>query len=149
MKQVTFYLLQNNKIINKLNTYEALACDIASKYWRSGKRSLIICNNEKQAYKLDEGLWKYKPYTFIPHNLLGKGPKKGAPIEISWSNKISNNPYDVLIVLKLHFINYFSNFNKIIDFVPYEDILIKLARDRYIAYRNIGFHLVTKIPKYY
>jgi len=34
----------------------------------------------------------------------------------------------------------------VIDFVPYEESLKQLARDRYKAYRSVGFQLNTATP---
>ncbi len=54
MKNATFYLLDNDTTVDGLSAVEQLVCEIAAERWRSGKRVLIACEDEKQAYRLDE-----------------------------------------------------------------------------------------------
>ncbi|MBK1765133.1 MAG: DNA polymerase III subunit chi, partial [Escherichia coli] len=56
MKNATFYLLDNDTTVDGLSAVEQLVCEIAAERWRSGKRVLIACEDEKQAYRLDEAL---------------------------------------------------------------------------------------------
>jgi len=42
--------------------------------------------------------------------------------------------------------DFASAFHEVIDFVPHEDDLKQLARDRYKAYRSVGFQLTTATP---
>ena len=53
MKNATFYLLDNDTTVDGLSAVEQLVCEIAAERWRSGKRVLIACEDEKQAYRLD------------------------------------------------------------------------------------------------
>lgn len=146
MKQVTFYLLEGNQSYGELSTTEALACRLATEYWRTGKWLLIACEDQNQAKRLDNALWEFEPYAFVPHNLIGEGPKLGAPVELLWRGLKSNSSRDILISLDLQFSDFATTFSQIVDFVPDDDDLKKLARDRYRAYRSIGFHLTTTIP---
>ncbi len=146
MKQATFYLLEHNQSAGILNAHESMACIVATECWRSGKRLIIACDNKEQACRLDEELWQREPYAFIPHNLSGEGPHSGAPVELSWPGQYSNTSRDLLITLQLQVADFSLIFNQIIDFVPYENTLKQLARNRYKVYRNVGFHLTTKKP---
>ena len=49
-KNAQFYLLNPEKKI----TVEQLACDLAAQAWRLGKRVLIACETEEQAFLIDE-----------------------------------------------------------------------------------------------
>ena len=115
-------------------------CDIAAERWRNGKRVLIACEDEQQAIRLDEALWSRPPESFVPHNLAGEGPRGGAPVEIAWPQKRNSSPRDILISLRLNFADFATAFTEVIDFVPYEDNLKQLARERYKAYRMAGFN---------
>ncbi len=79
MKNATFYLLDNDTTVDGLSAVEQLVCEIAAERWRSGKRVLIACEDEKQAYRLDEALWARPAESFVPHNLAGEGPHGDAP----------------------------------------------------------------------
>ncbi len=155
MKNATFYLLSQEKLLSQnkdreqekpsaeLCSYEALACELAAEHWRSGKRILIACENLAQAQRLDEALWQRIPEQFVPHNLAGEGPKQGAPVELAWPERRGNSPRDLLINLLPQLADFAITFHQVIDFVPYEEDLKQLARERYKSYRRVGFHLIT------
>lgn len=72
-KNAQFYLLNPEKKI----TVEQLACDLAAQAWRLGKRVLIACETEEQAFLIDEALWQRDPNEFVliifqakRHNML-------------------------------------------------------------------------------
>jgi len=146
MKNATFYLLETDTPVDGLSALEALVCELAEARWRAGKRVLIACESEQQAIKLDEALWQRPASAFVPHNLAGEGPKYGAPVELAWPQRRGNAPRDLLISLLPQFADFATAFHEVIDFVPYEDSLKQLARDRYKAYRSVGFHLNTATP---
>ncbi|MGM3189026.1 MULTISPECIES: DNA polymerase III subunit chi [Musicola] len=146
MKNAIFYLLDHDTPSGELNACEALSCDLAAAAWRAGKRVLIACEDEQQALRLDEALWQREPHTFVPHNLAGEGPRQGAPVELAWPHKRGNGPRDLLISLMPQFADFATAFHEVIDFVPYEESLKQLARERYKAYRSVGFQLTTATP---
>ncbi|MBW7981752.1 DNA polymerase III subunit chi [Enterobacillus tribolii] len=147
MKQATFYLLTHPTPEGApLTAVEALTCDLAAAAYRNGKRIQIACQDQDQAHRLDEALWQRDPHAFIPHNLAGEGPRFGAPVELSWPEKRSSAPRDILISLLPQFADFATAFHEVIDFVPSEDELKQLARERYKAYRSAGFHLTTATP---
>lgn len=146
MKSAIFYLLDHSNQLDGLSASEALACHIAAERWRMGKRVLIACETQQQAEQLDEALWKQDTEQFVPHNLAGEGPKYGAPVELCWPGKRSNAPRDLLINLQIQFPDFATAFYEVIDFVPHEDSLKQLARERYKVYRSVGFNLSTATP---
>lgn len=146
MKNATFYLLDGQDLPDGLSAMERLACDLAALRWRGGQRVLMACDTEEQALRLDEALWQRDPSAFVPHNLAGEGPRYGAPVEICWPKRRGNAPRDVLISLLPQCADFASAFHEVIDFVPNEDALKQLARDRYKAYRSVGFQLTTATP---
>lgn len=146
MKQATFYLMEHHQPDGELDAVEALACDLAAQHWRFGKRILLACQSQEQAQKLDEALWARDPHQFVPHNLAGEGPHYGAPVELSWPGKRGNSPRELMICLQTEFADFATAFHEVIDFVPYEDALKQLARERYKIYRSVGFQLTTATP---
>ncbi len=143
MKNATFYLLDNDTAADGLNAVERLTCELAAERWRNGKRILIACEDEQQAIRLDEALWARDPHSFVPHNLAGEGPRAGAPVELAWPGKRGSSPRDLLICLLPQFADFATAFHEVIDFVPHDESLKPLARERYKAYRVAGFHLTT------
>ncbi|MGP4123095.1 MAG: DNA polymerase III subunit chi [Sodalis sp. (in: enterobacteria)] len=146
MKKATFYLLNQHAIRDGLSVVEQLACDLAACKWREGKRVLIACEDEAQALRLDEALWARDPDAFVPHNLASESSRYSVPVEICWPSRRGNTRQDLLISLLPTCANFASAFDEVIDFVPDEDTLKQLARDRYKAYRSVGFQLTTATP---
>lgn len=146
IKQATFYLLETVQSESDLNAMEVLTCTIVVDQWRNGKRILIACQSQEQAHRLDEALWAREPHQFVPHNLAGEGPHFGAPVELSWPEKRGTARRDLLISLLPHFADFATAFHQVIDFVPSEDSLKQMARERYKAYRSVGFQLTTAQP---
>ncbi len=149
MKSATFYLLEQPPPQADLQAHEWLACQFAADQWRAGKRVLIACENQLQAEKLDEALWQREPHQFVPHNLAGEGPRYGAPVELCWPQKRGNAPRDILINLLPQFADFATAFHEVIDFVPIDENLKQLARERYKSYRSVGFNLTTATPPTY
>lgn len=143
MKNATFYLLDNDTVADGLSAVEQLACELAAEHWRNGKRILIACEDEQQAIRLDEAMWQRDPHSFIPHNLAGEGPRGGAPVELAWPGRRGSSSRALLISLLAQFADFATAFHEVIDFVPYEESLKPLARERYKTYRTAGFHLTT------
>ncbi|TCJ97921.1 DNA polymerase III chi subunit [Volucribacter psittacicida] len=141
-KQATFYLMQQEQSsIENLTAIEALACELAAKTWRLGKRILIACETEQQAFKLDEALWQRDPDEFVPHNLSGEISHYTTPIEICWKEKRNVQRRDVLISLQQQIPEFAQMFNHVIDFVPEQEQQKNLARERYKQYRQLGFQM--------
>ena len=138
VKQVQFYLL------NQPNSELNLACELAAKAWRLGKRVLIACETEQQAFEVDELLWARDPNAFVPHNLSGEVTQYPTPIEITWTDKRNAQRRDVLISLQHHIPNFAQSFTQVIDFVPTEEEQKALARERYKQYRAAGWQLSTQ-----
>lgn len=137
MKQAQFYVL------NKDNINE-LASDLAAQAWRLGKRVLIACETEQQAFEIDELLWARDPDSFVPHNLSGEATQYPTPIEISWKGKRNAQRRDLLITLQTTIPDYIASFNQIIEFVPMEETAKATARERYKQYRQMGWQLSTE-----
>lgn len=142
MKQVQFYLI-NEVEQGTIASEEALACELAAKAWRVGKRVLISCESEEQALNIDEALWARQADDFVPHNLSGEVTTYATPIEITWAGKRNAQHRDLLISLQKNVPDFINSFNQIIDFVPVDETLKIQARERYRHYRQLGWHLET------
>ena len=137
MKQAQFYVL------NKDNIHEQ-AWDLAAKAWRLGKRVLIACETDQQAFEIDELLWAREPDSFVPHNLSGETTQYPTPIEISWKGKRNAQRRDLLISLQTQIPEFVTSFNQVIEFVPVNETEKAQARERYKQYRQQGWQLSTE-----
>ncbi|AWB53625.1 DNA polymerase III subunit chi [Pasteurella multocida] len=137
-KHAQFYLLSEQAQMEKM------ACDFAASAWRLGKRVLIACETEQQALDIDEALWVREADEFVPHNLSGEVTTYATPIEVSWKGKRNAQRRDLLINLQAEVPDYVSSFTQVIDFVPVEEHLKVLARERYKQLRQLGWQLSTE-----
>lgn len=142
MATVTFYLLDQEQE-EQLPAHLHAACKLVTQQYRSRRRALVQCDNQQDAEQFDELLWQQPSEAFVPHNLYGEGPAKGAPIEISWQDA-DKSDRPILINLKQSMPSLHSNYQQIYDFVPASDELKQQARERYKQYRAAGCQLQTK-----
>ena len=52
----------------------------------------LLYPRSKQAEQIDEMLWAFDSDSFVPHNLVGEGPKQGAAVEISYQAPQGRRP---------------------------------------------------------
>lgn len=142
MTQALFYLLPST--VNHEEQPQLLACQLAQLLYRSGQWIYIHCDDQSQAYQVDELLWQFEPSAFVPHNLKGEGPAKGAPVEIGFDRVGPNVRRPILINLANDIPPFAGNFSQIIDFVAGDDARKAIARNRYRQYRDQGFALNTQ-----
>ena len=136
---VLFYVLPDD---SDESTITQLACVQAAKSYRENQRVFIFTQDQPKAHDIDELLWSFEADSFVPHNLVGEGPKNGAPVEISWQPPTSRR--QVLINLTETVPNFAHLFSQIIDFVPAQAELKQKARERYKVFKQAGVPLETK-----
>lgn len=150
--QVMFYILSDeksndektkseNKDADASNTSSAFyhACLQASHFYRQNQRVFIYTQDQTQAEEIDELLWSFESDSFVPHNLIGEGPKQGAAVEISCQPPRGRRP--VLINLTKTVPNFANQFQFIVDFVPSDEALKQQARERFKTCRQWGFQV--------
>ena len=144
MSQVVFYIIQEQQANpnNMVSEHFAYACSLASFFYLQNKKVFIYTDNQQDAFAIDEYLWQFDGDSFVPHNLLGEGPRFGTPVEISW--QAATHPRPVLINLSTHAPEFSINFQHIVDFVPFSEELKIAARTRYSAYKKMGLTLSTQ-----
>ena len=149
--QVMFYLLDDEKVkkegidnginVDDSDTSSAFyhACLQASHFYRQNQRVFIYTKEQVQAEQVDELLWAFDSDSFVPHNLVGEGPKQGAAVEISYQPPHGRRP--VLINLTETVPSFANQFQFIVDFVPSNETLKQQARERFKTCRQWGFQV--------
>jgi len=142
-KQATFYLLEKNESdSDKSNAPSSgsllfCACVQAAQSYRQQQKVFIYTPDQTVAHEVDEMLWAFDADSFVPHNLMGEGPSYGSPVEISW--QAPSNRRSVLINLTESVPPFAQKFSQVIDFVPNDETLKQIARNRYRQYQQLGF----------
>jgi DNA polymerase-3 subunit chi len=146
MSDVLFYVYtdveHDAKDPASLPAHFAQACHLAAYYYQQNKKVFIYTENQQDAFIVDEYLWQFDGESFVPHNLVGEGPRYGSPVEISWL--APQHTRAILINLSQHIPKFNLNFQQIIDFVPAQEQLKINARLRYSAYKKLGHTLSTQ-----
>ena len=141
--QVMFYLLpdedKDDASGKTASSAHYHACLQASYFYRQNQRVFIYTQDQQSAEQIDELLWAFESDSFVPHNLSGEGPKQGAAVEISHQAPRGRRP--VLINLSSTVPDFASQFQLIVDFVPSDEKLKQLARERFKACRQLGFQV--------
>lgn len=146
--QVMFYVLpdstpqQTDEKNNKLPTLYTVnyqACLQASYFYSQNQRVFIYTKDQAHSEEIDELLWSFQPDSFVPHNLVGEGPKQGAAVEISYQPIQGRRP--ILINLTDTVPEFAHKFNYIVDFVPNDENLKQLARERFKLCRQKSFQV--------
>ena len=84
-------------------------------------------------------LWAFDSNSFVPHNLVGEGPKQGAAVEIS--NQAPRGRRPVLINLTNAVPDFAHQFQFMVDFVPTDETLKQQARERFKSCKQRGFQV--------
>ena len=146
LTQAMFYSIEQQSKVTGV-TEEQLhlyyACLQAAYFYRQNMRVFIYTPDQQNAHDIDEMLWAFDPDSFVPHNLIGEGPKQGAAVEISWQPP--KNRRAVLINLTREVPNFANQYSHLIDFVPADDTLKEQARNRFRTCRQWGFNVEHQV----
>jgi len=137
MTQVDFYILKQGDSPERL----AFACRLTEKVYRLGHKVHINANREDVG-PIDELLWQHNPASFLPHNIIGEGPKVPPPIQIGADGEIAAHN-DLLINLCDTIPSNASRYRRIIEVVPPTERLKEVSRDNYRVFKKMGFAIKT------
>ncbi len=144
--QAMFYSIEEQSKITGVSDEQLhlhYACLQAAYFYRQNQRVFIYTQNQESAHNIDEMLWAFDPTSFVPHNLIGEGPKQGAAVEISW--QAPTNRRAVLINLTSDVPNFANQFSHLIDFVPADETLKEQARNRFRTCRQWNFNVAHQV----
>ena len=138
MTQVDFYILEPHASGDRYH----LACRIAEKARRAGRRILIHTQNDAESRHMDGLLWTLWDQSFIPHGFLGKDDAGINPILIGDGGE-DLEEHEVLINLAPEVPLFFSRFDRLIECVDHDDQVKATSRERFRYYREHGYPLKT------
>lgn len=135
MNAIKFYIMPDSARTGSEDLLKSV-CQIIARHYHQGERVFVLADGQHQAEQIDELLWQMDPDEFIAHNLVGEGPKGGAPVEIGWQAATTRRA--TLIHLQVSVASDLNNYQHVIDFVPADDEGKQQARERYKVYRRFG-----------
>jgi DNA polymerase-3 subunit chi len=138
MTQVDFYVLADAA---QGDRYQ-LACRIAERARRAGRRVLIHSNLPAESSHIDALLWTLWEPSFIPHGLLGRDDPRCNPILIGDASG-DDSEHDVLINMTGDVPTFFARFERLVECVDHDAEIKAAGRERFRYYREHGYPLNT------
>jgi len=132
MTDIDFYILDNDKPQGR----ELMACRLAEKIYKLGRKIHIHTESASDSKTLDELLWTFRDGSFVPHNIAGQATD--AAVIIGHGDEPQQHN-DVLINLATDVPLFFSRFERVTEIIGQQD---KAAgRERFRFYRDRGYPL--------
>lgn len=136
MTRVDFYILGGAANRDRL----AVACRLADKAYRNGRRVYLHTASEDDALALDELLWTFQAGSFVPHTRYPSEDDPAPPVLIGHQDEPAVEP-DVLINLSDTLPRFFARFDRVLEIVGTEERTRQQARERFRFYRERGYPL--------
>ncbi len=143
MPNATFYIIKPESPQAQSEGFLEYVVFLAQHFAKQGAKVYINGDNKTQAEQLAEYFWQVEPEQFIPHNLVGEGPKYATNIEIGHQSVKPSWNRQLVINLAENETTFANKFAEVVDFVPCEQKAKQLARERYKIYRQAGYQLQT------
>ncbi len=133
--QVDFYLFEHN---DEQRILQAV-CRLANKAVDAGLKLFIHTSTDVQTRQFDDALWSLPPESFTPHCIVDEHNELDGSEPIQIGTVLANNETtDMLISLCETLQSPLSQFSRIADIVPSDEISKSKARQRYAIYRDQG-----------
>jgi DNA polymerase-3 subunit chi len=138
MTRVDFYVTGEADELSRLR----LACRIADKAYRDGRKIYIHTESLDDAKRVDDLLWTFRAGSFVQHAILGDADTDEEPVVIG-PGDAPRDRSDVLINLAREVPEYFSRFERVAEVIDGEAQNKQDGRERYRFYRDRGYPLET------
>lgn len=138
MTKVDFYLLAGSG----QEARETMAFKLVEKIYSMKHRVYIHTDSAQASKRLDDMLWTLKAGNFLPHEISATNNHPETPIIIGHSEEAPGID-DVLINLSHSVPLFFSQFNRVAEFVDADESNKKLGRSRFKFYKDRGYELDT------
>ena len=136
MTRVSFYILKGSKEHDR----QVFACRLIEKAHAQGNHIYIHADNAEQAEQFNQLLWSFRPDSFVPHQLSNDPLDTDCPVLIGYD---SSPPrlMNLLINLSPEQPLFFSQFERVAEFINDDDIIKAQGRERYRFYQQRGYDL--------
>lgn len=143
MQKATFYIVNDNTPQANSIGFERYVVFLAHHFAKQGAKVYLHCHNKAHAELFSEHFWQVPAEQFVAHNLIGEGPKYSTNIEIGYEGVKPNWNRQLVINIANNDSTFANHFAEVVDFVPCEEKIKQLARERYKIYRQAGYQLQT------
>jgi DNA polymerase III subunit chi len=138
-KKAVFYILD----IADIKTRNLYACRIIEKIYNNKQTAYVYLADEETAKAFDVQLWTFRDISFIPHEIYNNNLNSAVPVLIGYDDAVVPKKVikDVLVNLVAVIPPFYAEFKHIIEVIPDNSDLKKLARKRYQEYKQNGYQL--------
>jgi DNA polymerase-3 subunit chi len=138
MTRVSFYILKGSVEHDR----QVFACRLIEKAYKQGNHIYIHTDNAEKAEQVNQTLWSFRADSFVPHQLIDAPNADNCPVLIGHNTK-PPRLMDLLINLGAEQPNFFSQFERVAEFVNDDKQLKIMGRERYRFYQQRGYELST------
>lgn len=138
MTRVSFYILKGSVEHDR----QVFACRLIEKAYKQGHHIYIHTDNAEKAEQVNQTLWSFRADSFVPHQLIDAPNADNCPVLIGHDTK-PPRLMDLLINLGAEQPNFFSQFERVAEFVNDDKQLKIMGRERYRFYQQRGYELST------
>ena len=116
-------------------------CELSDEHLSSGRRVLVVVQDDNQGVTLDRFMWSWKKNAFVPHAYdNGAVECIDEPVVITTGEENPNGA-NVLIMGRPCSHEFMKRFQYVVDFAEvYDDQLADASRQRFADYRLSGFN---------
>ena len=124
------------------NRIEMRACEIAEKNYAQGRRLQIVAVDQKQAERLDDLLWTFKPDSFVPHGLWLGYPDEPAESVVITASRDPLPGMDSLLMMGYSEVDLVSRFSQAFHLVVADNQeRLDSSRRYWTLLKDAGFSL--------
>jgi len=119
----------------------AYACRLTRKARGANCRIVLLVRDDEQLATLDEALWKFSEFDFLPHVPAQDRLAARTPIVLADKACIDLPHHEVLINLSNETPTNFARFERLFEIISTEEVDKLAARERYVFYKQRGYLL--------
>lgn len=138
MTRISFYILKGSIEHDR----QVFACRLIEKAYKQGHHIYIHTDNAEKSEQFNQTLWSFRTDSFIPHQLTDGVNTDECPVLIGHDSK-PPRLMDLLINLGSEQPLFFSQFERVAEFINDDERLKNLGRERYRFYQQRGYDLTT------
>jgi DNA polymerase-3 subunit chi len=136
MTRISFYILKGEQERDR----QVYACRLIEKAYIQGHDIFVHTDNAQQAEQLDQLLWSFRSDSFVPHQIMHQPGQEDCPILIGYD---ASPPrlMNLLINLSPQHPLFFSQFERVAEFINDDNNTKSEGRERYRFYQQRGYEL--------
>ena len=122
-------------------------CQLTQTVLKKSEHSLVVIDDKKERLeKLNDQLWTFDPVSFVPHNLVLQEPiqtsQLSAPVTLCPSLPTGFDGVVLnLAAAPLPLKNTTNLPERVLEIITPDELSTQQGRDKYRAYRDLGFEL--------